>query len=249
MTTTVSSFDQTALELRSERLRLGHRAVYPSRRVVGPVWADLLLRDALGAARRWRGTAARGAAVVVVWTLGALFGTSVGVAAAATVTYLTTAYVAAGLRTWVSSSGLRRALPQPHSQVTVLLAVVPLLVGCLVTVVALAGSGLPLIWCAVLAAAAMAGVVRRGRRPPLSMGVVVSTPAGALPTGLVRHLTFGPDLVAVCLLVALRFGPVAGLVTAAAILAWEVRAVRRHALGLSERSLVRTTLRNAGWVP
>lgn len=159
----------------------------------------------------------------MVWTLGTLFGTSVWITAAVTVTYLTTAYVAAGLRTWVSSSGLRRALPQPHSRVTVLLAIVPFLLGCVVAVVALAGSGLAATWFAVLATAATAGVV--------------------------RHLAYGPDMVAVCLLVALRFGPLIGLVTAAAILAWEVRAVRRYAPGLSERTLVRTTLRNAGWVP
>ncbi|MGN6610443.1 MAG: DUF6297 family protein [Angustibacter sp.] len=224
VTTSVASFDQTALELRSERLRLGHRGAYPSRRVLGPVWADLVCREALAVGRRWRGSAARGAAAVVVWPVGTLFGPSVWVVAAAAVTYLTTAYAAAGLRTWLSSSGLRRGLPQRRSGVTLQLAIVPLVVGCAVAVVALAGSGLAVAWVGVLATAAVAAVVRRGRRPALSMGVVVSTPAGALPLGLVRHLTYGPDLVAVSLVLAAAFGPVLGLIATLTVLTWEVRA-------------------------
>lgn len=222
LTGTTMMMDTAALELHAEQLRTQRRPFYRSHRARGPVAADLIVNDVLAVGRRWREVVPRFLLVVLAWEFGRLFGEGVWLAIATIVTYVTAAHAAAKLRTWLGTPGLRRSFPQGCASVTIRLCMVPALVALLTASVALRGAATPATLPVVLALAVLVGLVRRGRRGPMQVGVFVSTPAGAVPVGVVQHLVHGPDATALCVIATLAAGPGAGFILSAGILAWEV---------------------------
>jgi hypothetical protein len=165
--------------------------------------------------------------IVLAWEFGTLFGEEAWLATATIVAYVTAAHAGAKLRTWLGSPGLRRAFPQGYRSVTLRLCVVPALVALLTAAAALSGAGSPAALPGVVALAVLAGLVRRGRRGPMQVGVFLSTAAGSLPVGVVLHLIHGPEVTALCVLATVALGPYAGLVLAVAVLARELLAAPR----------------------
>jgi hypothetical protein len=214
--------DTAAVEVHSEQQRIQRRPRYRSHRARGPAATDLIIGDVLAVGRRRREVVPRFLSAVLAWEFGTLFGNGVWLAVATMVTYVTAAHAGAKLRTWLGSPGLRRSFPQGYRSVTLRLCVVPALVALLTASFALWGGTGPAVLPVVVALAVLAGLVRRGRRGPMQVGVFLSTPAGSVPVGVVQHLIHGPDATALCLAAALAAGPYAGLLLAVGILAREL---------------------------
>ena len=138
-----------------------------------------------------------------------------------------------GLRTVSRSPGLSRGLPLSAHRIKLAYAVVPGLFAVLWAAAAVpafaAGPGLVtgLVHAGVVASAVTAGVVRHGASPrPSYDGPLLSTPAGALPPGLVSQPARGLDVAVLALLPALLNAPAALSLTAAVVVAALVLGVR-----------------------
>lgn len=216
----------TALQVLAARRRLAGSGRYSSGRGVGGALSGVLVHE-LRALRRRSGrvlvalTGCLGALAV-----GLLMGRLAGVVVAALAVFAAARTSGSGVSMWVGSPGLRRAMPAHPAAVTAVLAVPPLLVALVGSVIALPGLGLPWWAPVLLSLGATAGTLRAGDPPPSELGVVVSTPAGAVPTGLVKSLLVGMDLVLVAaafVLIgdAVAAGPATVLV-GVVLLAWQV---------------------------
>src|SRR5699024_5580232 len=156
---------------------------------------------------------------------GLLLGRFVGTLLAALAVLVLTKSAAGGLTTWVTTPGLRRSVPIAPARVTALLGAAPLVLALLGSVVALAPLGLPW-WGPVLIATGSAEGALRSCDPPPGLGVVLSTPAGAVHVGLVQRLVQGADLAllsALALLLAQAHDLGGGVVVVGiGLLAWQV---------------------------
>ena len=225
VTTSALMLSGTALQTLAARRRLTRSGRHASGRGAGGALTGILVHELRALTRRPGRVAVALAGCVGALAVGLLMGRLLGVALAAVAVLAAARTSGGGLAAWVVSPGLRRGLPVHPAVVTTVLAMPPLLVALVGSGVALIGMGLP--WWApfVLAPGATAGVLRAGDPPP-GLGVVVSTPAGAVPTGLAAGLLLGTDLAllagAVVLIAdAMAAGPIAVLV-GVALLAWQV---------------------------
>lgn len=217
--------DTVALEVLAARRRLARRGRYASRPGAGGALPGVLLHEAHALARRSRQIATALLACAGALVVGLLLGRLAGAVLAALAVFAVARAGAGGLSTWLTTPGLRRALPAHPAAVAAVLAVPPFVM----TVVgaAIAVGALGLSWWAPLgfAFAAMAGAMRACDPPP-ELGAALATPGGAMHVGLVRRLVLGPDLVLVGAAVvligdALAQGPLA-LIVCAGLAAWQV---------------------------
>src|SRR5690606_4272347 len=92
------------------------------------------------------------------------------------------------------SPGLRRLVTASHLWVSAALGVVPLLVSVAVSLPTLLLLGVP-AWAVLhLALGGLAATMRAADPADPDLGVVMSTPMGAMPVGLLRTVLHGPDL-------------------------------------------------------
>lgn len=218
--------DATALDVLAARSRWARRGRFVSRAGTGGALVGMLSHE-LRALRRRRATVVLAtSACLLALVVGVLLGPLAGVLAASGATFVLARVAAGGLRVWLGSPGLRRAVPSPPAQVAAVLALPALLVTLAGAWLALLPLGLPWWGGLLLAPAGLAGVIRGGDPLPPGIGVVLTSPAGPIPTGLIMRLVHGPDLVlgAGLLLLAgqaLDLGP-AVLLTGPALLAWQL---------------------------
>ncbi|WP_218005503.1 hypothetical protein, partial [Janibacter limosus] len=183
------------------------------------------LHEAHALARRSRQIATALLACAGALVVGLLLGRLAGAVLAALAVFAVARAGAGGLSTWLTTPGLRRALPAHPAAVAAVLAVPPFAMTVVGSAIAVGALGLS--WWAPLgfAFAAMAGAMRACDPPP-ELGAALATPGGAMHVGLVRRLVLGPDLVLVGAAVvligdALAQGPLA-LIVCAGLAAWQV---------------------------
>lgn len=212
-----------ALEALAANRRLTRRDRFVSGRGVGGALTGLLVHELRGLLRRAGKVLLALSGCGVAFAVGLLMGRLAGVLVAALTVYALARTSGGGVSMWVVSPGLRRTLPSHPAVVTAVLVLPPLLVSLVGSVIALGGLGLPWWSPVLLALGAVAGTLRAGDPPP-GLGVVVSTPAGALQTGLVAGLVLGADLALVTaafVLIGASIGPVV-LLVGVALLVWQV---------------------------
>lgn len=208
----------TGLQRRRQDRRRGRfrSAPWRLRGAAGYLAADLRM-----VRRRWRGVVAPVLVLPVMLVAGEGLGYGAGVVLTALLAASTAKRAGQGLRTWVASPGLRRMATVRTEVVTGLLGVVPCAAAALVAVPALLALGGPWWGGLHLALAGLAATLRAAEPAPLELGAVVSTPAGALPTGLMVGAVRGPDLALVLALVLLLRAEPWVLVSAVAAVAWQ----------------------------
>lgn len=218
--------DPTALEVLSSRRRMGRRGRHPSRPGTGGAVTGWLVVEVRALRRRWSRVLGALLGCGVALVVGLLLGHLAGMLVTSVVGLVLARVGGGGLMAWVSTPGLRRAVPAHPAAVAAALAVPPFVVAGVGAAVALLPLGLP--WWAPLAVGlgATAAAVRAAEPPPAELGLVLATPAGPLSTGLVRSVVHGTDLaLAVGLLVlaahAQGVGPLA-LAAAAGLLGWQL---------------------------
>lgn len=172
--------------------------------------------------RRWHGVALTFLALPAVVVAGEGFGHGGAVLLAAVVAAWAGRQAGQGLRTWLGSPGLRRTVTVPAWQVSAALTLLPALASASVAVPAVLLVDGPWWGGIHLAVAGLASTMRSADPVPAELGAVVTTPAGALPTGLVRQLLHGPDLALVLAVALVVVGDPRVLVAAVSALAWQV---------------------------
>lgn len=218
----VTMLDSTSAEALVRRRRAQRSGRHPSRRGRGRGALAMLDRDLTATWRRRRGLVAHLVSVPLVLAVAEGAGESAAVVCAALAGTWAARSGGAGLRTWLGSPGLRRMVTAPHLGVTAALGVVPVAVGTAVSLPALVVLGAP-AWAAVhVGLAALAATMRAADPVDRDLGVVVSTPMGALPVGLVRGLLHGPDLALGLALLLVAWPQPWILPAAAGALAWQV---------------------------
>lgn len=215
----VATFDSTPLELRDERRALSRRARYRSARRLGNVYLDLAVRDVLDLPRRIN-VATRLLLIFAVWALAAIFGAQATIICGAWLSYSAAVAASVRLRRWLGSSAIWLAFPQPPQRVSSCLSVSGLIVATGVAALCTIGSQVPVSFALTAGPAAIAALVRRCYRPPMAAGPLMSTPAGALPVGLLVSTCYGIDLGATCLAVGATFGWWIGCAVSTAALGW-----------------------------
>lgn len=232
------TLDSTAFQVRaalsSARRPAGSPSIGVRRFRHASVFVDHVVRDAVAARRRIDALGARMLWIPGVWALGALlrpaFGDAPSVLAAAFVVWSLVAASGRSLSTWLGSSSLWRLLPTRPQVVTWALSLVPVTVGAVTGIVALAGAGIDRAdaawWGVTLALAAVAGVARRADPPPVHFENMISTPLGDVPPGLILAVLYGPDIVALSCALGWAVSPTVGCVAAAGCLAWAIVTVR-----------------------
>ncbi|NYF98832.1 hypothetical protein [Janibacter cremeus] len=215
----------TALQVLAARRRLARRGRYVSGPGAGGCLSGLLVHELRALRRRAGRVLVMLAACLGALAVGLLMGRLAGVIVAALAVFVAARTSGGGVGMWVGSPGLRRSLPAHPAAVTAVLVVPPFAVALIGSVIALLGLGLAWYAPVLLALGATAGTLR-SQDPPPGLGVVVSTPAGAVQTGLVAGLVLGTDLAlasaaAVLIADAVDAGPLV-LVLGVALLAWQV---------------------------
>lgn len=182
-----------ALEVLVARRRLAGRGSHRSRPGLGGPLVGVLVHELRALVRRSRTVLAALLACAAALVGGLLLGRLAGALLAALAVFALVRTAAGGLSTWLTTPGLRRALPAHPVAVATVLAGPPFALAVVGAEIALAALGLP--WWAplVVALSATAGAMRACDPPP-GLGVVVSTPGGALQVGLVQRLLQGTDL-------------------------------------------------------
>ena len=112
-------------------------------------------------------------------------------------------------------------VPVSPVRVTVALTPVPAVAAVLVAVPAMLLVDAPAWAGAYLAIGGLAAALRAGDPPKQEPGVVLSTPAGAVPTGLIAALLHGPDLALALGVLMVVWPDPRLLLLAAAALAWQ----------------------------
>lgn len=172
--------------------------------------------------RRWHGVALTFLALPAVVVAGEGFGQGGAVLLAAVVAAWAGRQAGQGLRTWLGSSGLRRTVTVPAWQVSAALTLLPALASASVAVPAVLLVDGPWWGGIHLAVAGLASTMRSADPVPAELGAVITTPAGALPTGLLRQLLHGPDLALVLAVALVVVGDPRVLLAAVSALAWQV---------------------------
>lgn len=217
--------DGAALGVLGTRRRLARRGSRASRAGAGGSLTGMLVHECRAVLRRWARCLIALAGCLAALVIGLLLGRLAGVVVTAVAVLALVRVVGGGLSTWVSSPGLRRAVPAHPAAVAAVLAIPPFVVG-VVGAAAILPLGLP--WSAppALALGVTAAAIRATEPPPAELGVVLATPAGPLSSGLVRSVVHGPDLaIAVGLAVLAAHSTGAGLLAvgaAAGLLAWQL---------------------------
>lgn len=183
---------------------------------------------------RWPRRLVVGAALLVVpYAVAAIGNTDITLLASLVAGLFATRPFVEGLRTVSRSPGLSRGLPLSAHGIKLAYAVVPGLFAVLWAAAAIPafadepGLVTGLVHAGVIASAVTAGVVRHGASPrPSYDGPLLSTPAGALPPGLVSQPARGLDVAVLALLPALLNAPATLSLTAAVVVATLVLAVR-----------------------
>lgn len=217
--------DGVALEVLAARRRLARRGSRRSRPGRGGPLTGVLVHELQALSRRSRQLLAALLTCVGALVAGLLLGRLAGAVLAALAVFAVARTAAGGLTTWLTTPGLRRALPAHPAAVTAVLAGPPFVVAVVAALVAVGALGLP--WWAppAIALAALAGAIRACDPPP-GLGVALSTPGGALHVGLVQRLVLGTDLALggtalVLIGDATDAGPVV-LAACVALAAWQV---------------------------
>lgn len=218
--------DSTALDVLATRSRLARRGRFASRPGAGGALMGVLVHE-MRALRRCSGRVILSSGTcVVALVAGVLLGRLIGVLVASAATFLIARAAAGGLRAWLGSPGLRRAVPTPPEAVAAVLALPALVVSVVAAMLSLLGLGLPWWGGVLLGCGALAGVVRSCDPLPPELGLVLTSPVGAIPTGLIMRFVHGPDLALGAGLVllaahALELGLVMVLL-GPALLAWQL---------------------------
>lgn len=219
----------TAVQTLVARRRLTRRGQYVSRPGSGGALTGLLLHESRAVGRRFGRVLVMLLACLGACAVGLLAGRLAGVIVAALAVYAAARTSGGGVAMWVGSPGLRLSLPTHPAIVTAVLVLPALAVALIGAEIALLGLALPW-WAPVLLALGATAGTLRSQDPPPGLGVVVSTPAGAVQTGLVAGLVLGTDLAlasaaAVLIADAVAAGPLV-LVLGVALLAWQVLRLR-----------------------
>lgn len=190
----VAAMDGQVAEGLRRRRRAARRGRFASRRGRGRGALALLHADLTATRRRAHEMALHLLWVPVVVGVAAGLGDDAALVAAALAATSAARSGGVGLRTWLGSPGLRRAVTAPHPAVVAALAVVPALVAGVVSLPVVVLVGAP-VWAAVyLTAVALAAAIRSADPVGRELGALVATPMGALPLGLVRAVAHGPDV-------------------------------------------------------
>lgn len=217
--------ETTPLDVLAVRRRLARRGRYRSRTGAGGPLLGILVHELTGMARRRARVVLGLIACAGALVAGLLLGRFLGALLAALAVFAATRAVAGGLAMWLSTSGLRRSVPAAPAAVTAVLGLAPFVLALVGAVIALAALGLPWWGPLLLATGCTAGVLR-SYDPPPGLGVAISTPAGAVHTGLVKRLVLGPDLALLSALVLLLGEThdlgVGTVLVGVGLLAWQV---------------------------
>ncbi|WP_181313238.1 DUF6297 family protein [Nocardioides campestrisoli] len=214
--------DASALTGLQRRRADQRRGRHPSRPLHGRGGFAFLVADARQVRRRWRSVAVTFLAVPFVLVAGEGFGYGAAILAATAVVAWAGRQAGAGLRTWLGSRGLRRSVRSAPWTVTLALTAAPTLACALVAVPAVLLVDGPWWGGVHLAVAGLAATMRAADPPPVELGAVISTPAGALPTGLIFSVLHGPDLALLLGLALVLVGDPYVVVTALAALGRQV---------------------------
>ena len=191
---TTLMLDGTALDALTARRRLGRRGRFTSAVGVGGPLTGLLTHELRALVRRRSRLLSALLGCLAALAAGLLLGPLVGVVLTCIAGLVLARLSGGGLTAWVATPGLRRALPAHPGAVAAVLAVAPFALVGVGSSLALLPLGLP-PWAPVAVAAGVtAAAVRAAEPPPPGLGLVVATPGGALPMGLVRAVVHGPDL-------------------------------------------------------
>ncbi|WP_170970350.1 DUF6297 family protein [Nocardioides jishulii] len=209
----------TGLQRRRADLRGGR---HPSRPLRWRGAYAFLVADLRLVRRRWRAVAVTFAAVPAIVVAGEGFGYGGAVLLAGVVAAWSGRQAGQGLRTWLGSPGLRRAVVAPTHGVTLALTLLPALASACVAMPAVLLVDGPWWGGLHLAVAGLAATIRSSDPVPAELGAVVTTPAGALPIGVVRQLLHGPDVAVALALVLVLVGEPWILLTSLAALGWQV---------------------------
>lgn len=185
--------DSVALQVLAARRRLARRGWYPSRPGAGGALTGLLLHEARALGRRRRQVLGAVLTCVAALVAGLLLGRLAGAVLAALAVFAVARTSAGGLTTWLTTPGLRRAIPEHPAAVTAVLTLPPFVMAMVGSVIAVSALGLSWWAPVVLGLGATAGALRACAPQP-GLGVAVSTPGGAVHVGLVMRLVLGTDL-------------------------------------------------------
>lgn len=190
----VAMMDASGLGAASDLRAASRRGRHRSRPLRGSATTSLLMLSGLASARSARRLGGPIAGLLVAVVGGLLLGSLVAVIALGLAALALTAALARVALGLAESAALRRHLPaDPRAGLAAALAL-PIGVASLILTAATWAVGLPL-WAGVhLALVGAMAALRRTDPPPPSLGLVIATPAGALPTGLIHRLVHGPDL-------------------------------------------------------
>lgn len=193
ITASTLMLDTAALGVLSARRRLARRGRYPSRGGAGGPLLGILVHELHALARRSRQVVSALLTCAGALVVGLLLGRLAGAALAALAVFALARAASGGLTTWITTPGLRRALPPHPAAVTAMLAGPPFVVTVAGAVIAVGALGLPWWASPAIAMSATAGAMRACDPPP-DLGVALATPGGAVHVGLVQRLVLGPDL-------------------------------------------------------
>ncbi|WP_116114032.1 DUF6297 family protein [Austwickia chelonae] len=196
----MAMLDSAAVLQATARRNLARHGRRRSRTLTGHgLWA-LVAADARRVPRRPGPLLAATCTLPWLWLFTPAQGSWAGLLLAALVVIPTSTPYAAGLRAWVRSTGLRRSLPGTNRSLALAFLVVPAVVATAVAAVAQTAAHLSVWSTPLLVGAALVAMTHTASAPDLAdVGLVVSTPAGALPVGVVKRVLRGSSLPALVL--------------------------------------------------
>ncbi len=201
---------------------------YRSRPLSGTGAAALLRADARRLLRRLAVPVTALLLLPLPPLLGLMFGEGGAIVAAGVVVAVWTRTAAAGYLAWAGSAGLRRMLGVPGNRATLALLAIPALGASGWSAAAVAVAGLPAVTVVALAACGLASALDAGQGPkPADLGVMISTPMGAVPVGLVQRVAGSLIVVASCIGPLVLFRSPLAVVVAPVVLASLVVSRRR----------------------
>ncbi|MBW3087102.1 hypothetical protein KEM60_03332 [Austwickia sp. TVS 96-490-7B] len=152
----------------------------------------LAVADARRVSRRWEPWLAVGGMLPWLWLLLPASASGAGLFVAGVVVVSATMPYGAGLRAWTRSTGLRRSLPGSIQRVALALLVIPMMMATALSVAVVVASHLSGWSVLLLVGAATVGVSHTAPAPDMAdVGALVSTPAGAVPVGVVKRVMRG----------------------------------------------------------
>ncbi|MBK7722842.1 MAG: hypothetical protein IPI32_11645 [Austwickia sp.] len=224
----VLALDATPATIMVAARRAESRGRFRSRPVGGTGAAALLRSDIRRALRRPGVLTAMVLLVPLPMLVAAVINSMAAVIVLGMASAAWTRSAAAGYLAWARSTGLRRMLGLPGHRAAPALLALPAAGVAAWTALGTALAGLPLIFVVAFVACGIASTLDAGAEvKPADLGVIISTPMGAVPVGLVQRVTSGTLLVALCVIpLLLTSSPLAVLVSLA-VLAFQVSSHRR----------------------